>query len=103
MTDGLWIITKYTEGNNNITSAFTGWECKFNTDKTAVATKGTASITGLWSASITHKTITSHFPPGSGILEKINGTWKTVKNNSTYGEFTQTINGTECFLELTKK
>ena len=103
MTDGSWIITKYSEGTNNITTTFSGWECKFNTDKTAVASKGASIVSGTWSASITNKTISSQFPAGSGVLDKLNGTWKIVKNNTTYAEFTQAINGVECTMELTKK
>ena len=62
MTEGSWLITKYTEASNNTTASFAGWECHFNADKTAVATKGTTSITGSWKASMTHETIISKFP-----------------------------------------
>lgn len=104
MTDGTWIVTKFIEAQNDITSDFAGWECQFNSNLTSEARKGTQKVAGTWNASTVTQTITSQFPAGSPVpLEKINGTWKIVKANYTSAEFSQTRSGIEYRMELTKK
>ncbi len=104
MTDGTWIVTKFIEAQNDITSDFAGWECQFYSNLTSEARKGTQKVAGTWNATTVTQTITSQFPAGSPVpLEKINGTWKIVKANYTFAEFSQTRSGIEYRMELTKK
>lgn len=103
MTNGDWIITKFSERDYDITSLFTGWQCHFNTDKTCKATKGSEEVLGTWNASASSKTITGLFPANSEPLSKINGTWRIVRTTASYGEFTQVKNGITYKMELTKK
>lgn len=103
MTNGSWLVTKFTENNSDITNAFVGWECKFNKDKTCIASKGSESIGGTWDASVASKTISGNFPEGAEPLSKVNGTWTIVRTISTFGEFSQIKNGVTYKMELTKK
>ncbi len=104
MTDGTWIVTKFLEGPNDITTDFAGWECQFYSNLKAEARKGTQKVAGTWNSSTSAQTITGQFPAGSPVpLEKINGTWKIIKANYTVGEFSQTKSGMDYRMELTKK
>lgn len=103
MTSGSWIITKFSEGPNDITASFSAWECRFYTDKTCEAINGSTKVAGTWNASTSSKTITGQFPAGSDPLPKINGTWSIVRTTAAFGEFTQTKNGIDYSMELTKK
>lgn len=104
MTDGTWIVTKFMEGQNDITTDFAGWECQFYSNLTAEARKGTQKVAGTWNASTSAQTITGQFPAGSPApLEKINGTWKIIKTNYTFAKFLQTKAGVDYRMELTKK
>jgi hypothetical protein len=104
MTSGTWIVTKFMEGPVETTSQFAGWECQFYSNLSCEAIKAGNRVAGTWNASTAAQTITGQFPAGSPApLEKINGTWKVVKSNFTYGEFTQTKAGVDYRMELTKK
>lgn len=104
MTDGTWIVTKFTEGQSDITSDFAGWECQYFSNLTSEARKSTQKVAGTWNASTATQTITGQFPAGSPVpLEKTNGTWKIVKANYTFAEFSQTKSGIDYKMELTKK
>lgn len=103
MTDGTWIVTKFVQGGTDITTDFSGWECQFYSNSTCEGRKGTTKIAGTWSASTSSQTITGMFPVGSTPIDKVNGTWKIVRSNYTFGEFSQTKNGMAYTMELTKK
>jgi hypothetical protein len=103
IVDGTWILTKYVEGTNDMTSTFSGWECKFNADRTCEATNGTLKYKGSWDGSAATQSFTVSFDAGAEPLTKLNGTWKIVKSNYTFGQFKQTKNGVDYQLEITKK
>jgi hypothetical protein len=104
MTDGTWIVTNFAEGQNNITADFAGWEYQYYSNLTCEARKGTQKVAGTWNASTADQTITGQFPAGSPApLEKLNGTWKIVKVDYTFAQFTQTKSGVDYKMELTKK
>lgn len=103
MTDGTWIVTKFMEGPNDITTNFSGWECQFYPDLTCEVRKGTQKVAGTWSPNTPAQTISAMVPVGSTPIDKVNGTWKIVKSNYTFGEFTQTKTGLDYRMELTKK
>lgn len=104
MTDGTWIVTNFTEGQNDITGDFAGWECQYYSNLTCEARKGTQKVAGTWNANTAAQTIMGQFPANSPApLEKLNGTWKIVKANYTLAQFTQTRSGVDYKMELTKK
>jgi hypothetical protein len=103
IVDGSWILTKYVEGPTDMTSTFTGWECKFYADRTCDATNGTTKYTGTWDGNAITQSFTISFKPGAEPLTRLNGTWKIIKSNYTFGQFKQTKNGVDYLLEITKK
>lgn len=103
IVDGTWLLTKYVEGTNDMTSTFARWECKFYADRTCDATNGTTKYKGHWDGSAATQSFTVSFDPGTEPLTKLNGTWKIVKSNFTFGQFKQTKNGLDYQLEITKK
>lgn len=107
MSDGSWVITKFTENSTDITSSFGGWVCKFHDNNTMTATQGTGASavvqSGEWQSNITAQTITAQFAPSVGFpLSKINGTWNITSTSATVGKFAQTKGGIPYTMELTK-
>ncbi len=45
MTDDTWIVSKFIEGQSDITSDFAGWECQYYSNLTSEARKGTQKVT----------------------------------------------------------
>jgi hypothetical protein len=103
MTDGEWEVSKYMEGSLDKTSTFLGWTCKFNSNRTCQARKGTTVVNGMWDGSTSNYTITGNFPVGSDPLDQMNGTWRVKKSNFTTGEFEQIKAGVLHQMVLTKK
>jgi hypothetical protein len=103
IVDGSWILTKYVEGTTDMTSTFSGWECKFYEDRTCDATNGTTKYRGTWDGNAATQSFTVSFKPGTEPLTKLNGTWKITKTSFTFGQFKQTVNGVDYLLEITKK
>jgi hypothetical protein len=105
ITDGSWVITKFTEGGTDITGSFGGWVCKFNDNNTLTATQGASSNvqTGTWQSNTASQTISAQFSSGvTAPLEKINGTWNITASSATVGKFSQTKSGIFYTMELTK-
>lgn len=103
MTDGSWVITKFTENGTYITSSFNGWVYKFNDNNTITATQGATIQSGTWQSDVSTQTITAQFANAVGDpLVKLNGTWKIANSTPTVGNFTQTKNSIPYTMELTK-
>lgn len=103
MTDGSWVITKFTEGGVDITASFNAWICKFHDDNTMTATQGATVQSGTWQSNITAQTITAAFYSSVGDpLKKINGVWAITSSSATVGKFAQTKSGVAYTMELTK-
>jgi len=95
MTNGQWIITRFTQNNNDITSNFSGYKFQFYSNKTVDAIKnGVTERTGKWDGSTATMTISADFTNSTNPVQLINGTWNITKNSLTYVEASQT-NGTE--------
>jgi hypothetical protein len=104
MTDGTWIITKFTENGTDITPSFNAWICKFNDDNTVTATQGVTVKTGTWQSNITAQTIFAQFPSSVGDpVQKLNGTWSITSTSATVGKFAQTKGAIPYTMELTKQ
>ena len=107
MSDGSWVITKFTENSGDITPSFSGWVCKFHDNNTMTATQGSGAgavvQSGDWQSNITAQTITAQFAATVGFpLSKINGTWNITSTSATVGKFAQTKGGIPYTMELTK-
>ena len=48
ITDGVWRISLHKQNNSNNTFLYTGWQFRFNADKTLVVSNGSQSFTGTW-------------------------------------------------------
>ena len=48
LSDGLWIVSSYTEDNGNQTADYNGYELDFNSAGTVVATNGSTTNNGTW-------------------------------------------------------
>ena len=103
MTDGSWIITKFTENGTDITTSFNAWVCKFHDNNTMTATQGTDTKAGTWQSNLTSQTISAQFESSVGDpLQENNGTWNITSTTATVGKFAQTKSGIAYTMELTK-
>lgn len=95
MTDGQWVITKFTQNGTDITSSFSGYKFQYYSNKTVDAIlNGVKDRTGNWDGNATAMTTWADFPGASSPISLINGTWNITNSGWTFVEATQT-NGTE--------
>ncbi len=92
MTDGQWVITRFTQSGTNITSNFSGYKFQYYANKTVDAIKnGATERTGNWDGNATAMTTWADFPGAPNPIILINGTWNITNNSWTFVEATQTI------------
>ena len=95
MTNGQWVITRFTQNNTDITSSFSGYKFQYYANKTVDAIKnGATERTGSWDGNATAMTTWVDFPQAPSPISLINGTWNITRSSWTYVEATQT-SGTE--------
>lgn len=107
MVDGSWTISAFSEDSVDITSSFNGWICKFHDDNTMTATSsialGAGTQTGTWQSNLAAQSITAQFNNTvTDPLKKINGTWTITSSAVNKGKFSQTKDGKNYIMELTK-
>ena len=104
MTDGQWVITNFTQNNNNITSAFSPYKFKYYSNKTVDAiNNGTVEKTGNWDGNATNLTTWADFPNANYPLTLINGTWHIDNNSWTFVVASQTIGAETKVMRLDKQ
>lgn len=99
MTTGQWVVAKFTQNSNDMTTGFSGYSFKYNTDKTVNAIKNNAvETTGSWDANTDALTITASFLNANQPLPLLNGTWHidnttwtSVDASMTAGTETKTL------------
>ena len=95
MTDGQWVITKFTQNSNDITTTFASYKFKYYSNKTVDAIKnGILEKTGNWDGNATNLTTWADFPNATSPLSLINGTWH-IDNNSWTFVIASQISGSE--------
>lgn len=95
MTNGQWVITRFTQNNSDITSSFSGYRFQYYSNKTVDAFKnGLKERTGNWDGNATTMTTWADFPGAPLPISLINGTWNITRNSWTFVEATQ-LNGAE--------
>jgi phage-related protein len=95
MTTGQWTVTSYSRAGTDITTDFSPYKFKFNTNFTVDALNGTSvEKSGDWNADGTAQTITSNFNNATHPLVLLNGTWTITKTTWTSVEANITV-GTE--------
>lgn len=89
-TSGLWKVEYFEKYGINETTYFLGFNFKFNTDKTVVATDGNTTINGIWNSfNDSGKTIFDLiFAVLDGPLEEISEDWIVVSNSASRLELT---------------
>lgn len=103
ITNGVWVVTGYQENTTTLTSLFSGYEFKFNSDASVTGTVNGNATKGSWSADKVNYTITSSFPVNTDPLQKLNGTWKIIDSSPTYVKATRNGAPVTTTLELNKK
>jgi hypothetical protein len=95
MTNGQWVITKFTLNGTDITTSFSGYKFQYFENKTVDAIKnGTKERTGNWDGNATNMTTWASFAGAPDPIALLNGTWNITNNGWTYVVATQT-NGAE--------
>ncbi|HMH31720.1 MAG TPA: hypothetical protein VK543_01755 [Puia sp.] len=99
ITNGTWVVTRYLDNGTDITSSFSGYVFKFNSNGTVSGTNSGVAEQGTWSGDINTRTITSEFPSAGDPLQKLNHTWKitdsypdSVAANTTIDTSTNVLN-----------
>ena len=104
MTDGRWIVNKFTEdGTVDITHSFDGYEFQFTADGKVYGFYNTSQEVGTWEGNTNNLTITSDFPGAGDPLRKLNGVWKISNNTKTSVEASPFNSSRIAFLKLVKK
>ena len=108
MTDGIWYISKFTEGGTNITSGFTGWEIQFYDNGTCQLRNSASTpstVNAGWVGNPSDFTFTATFtttPPAP--LQKMGGVWLVTRAaSSSQGSFAKKENNVDFTMDLTKK
>ncbi len=103
MVANKWVVLQYTDGGNDVSAEFSGYDFQFNRDYTVVGSNGTTSKTGTWNGDATAQIISANFANTPAPLSRLNGTWAIYYYDSNGPKFNQTINGVEMRLVLRKK
>lgn len=92
MTNGQWVITKFTQNGNTITTDFSTYKFQYYSNKTVDAIKsGSVEKTGTWNGDATTMSTSANFTNAVYPLQLINGNWLITNNSWTFVEATQTI------------
>ena len=92
MTNGQWVVTRFTQNGTDITSNFSAYKFQYYSNKTVDAIKnGTTERTGNWDGNATAMTTWADFPGAPNPILLLNGTWNITNNGWTYVEAKQTI------------
>ncbi|MFT3746952.1 MAG: hypothetical protein QM768_01485 [Agriterribacter sp.] len=104
MTDGKWVVQKFTENEtDDITAMFEGYEFQFTADGKVFGYKSNSEQQGTWVGNISDLTITASFSGAGDPLKKLNDVWK-ISNNTTKSLDATPFNSSRvAFLKLVKK
>ncbi|HTN07488.1 hypothetical protein [Agriterribacter sp.] len=105
MTNGLWIVQAFTDGNTDITADFSGYEFQFKEDGKVFAIKAATAelVVGAWEGNVNDLTIFSNFPAAGEPLSKLNDTWKITNNTTKLVEAKPFTSSRTAYLKLIKK
>jgi hypothetical protein len=103
MTNGRWVVEKFTENNVDVTSEFSGYEFQFYKDGSMKGFSSSGDAEGTWIGDAESETIFSNFTNSNDTVKRLNDTWKILKNSFTYVEARPTNTNRTAFLKLVKK
>lgn len=103
MTDGRWIVNKFTENGGDSTALFQPFEFQFLANGTVYAIDNNRQISGTWEGNATQMTIVSNFPTGGDTLRLVSDTFKIFNNTPTQVEARPLDTSRDAYLKLVKK
>lgn len=103
MTDGRWLVDKFTEDSNDISPSFAGYEFQFMEDGKVYAFYGADQKEGTWVGDVNALTIFSNFPGAAAPLISLNDTWKITNNTTKLVEAVPSNATRKAYLKLVKK
>ncbi len=103
MTDGRWLVNKFTEDTNDITASFDGYEFQFTKDGKVFAFYNSNQEEGTWIGDVNALTIFSNFPGATVPLSSLNDTWKITNNTTKLVEAVPSNTTRKAYLKLVKK
>lgn len=103
ITNGTWIVTRYLENGSDITSSFSGYSFKFNSNGTVTGTNTSNVVNGTWTGDVNTKTIISNFPSAINPIDKLNAEWKIIDSYPDSVAAKTTINANINILNLHKQ
>ena len=104
MTDGQWVITKFTSNGTDLTSDFSSYKFQYFDNYTVNAIKnGTVDKTGTWQGDVNTMSISANFANAVNPLLLLNGTWHITDNGWTYVDATMTVGSEVRTLKLDKQ
>lgn len=103
MTDGRWLVNKFTEDTNDITPSFNGYEFQFTKEGKVYAYFSTDQAEGTWVGDVNALTIFSNFPGTTDPLVRLNDTWKITNNTTKLVEAVPSNSARNAYLKLVKK
>ncbi len=104
ITTGYWKVQNFTKGGADITTDFSSYKFKFNTNYTVDALyNGVIEKSGTWAADPNAQTITSNFSNASHPLVLLNGTYNINSTTWTSVNASQDYNGETRTMRLEKE
>lgn len=104
MTEGQWVITKFINAGDTITSDFSAYSFQFNRDYTVDAIKeNVVENKGVWEGDSDAMSIMASFPNAGNPIFLINGTWHIDQNSLSYVIASQSEASGQKNLRLDKK
>ena len=103
MTEGRWLVDKFTEDTEDITASFSGYEFQFQNNGKVYAITGAEQQEGTWVGDVNAITIFSNFPGATAPLSSLNDTWKITNNTTKLVEAKPLNPARKAYLKLVKK
>ncbi len=106
IVNGFWHVDQYVRDGSDITSSFSGYLFKFESNGTVTGKNADNSVsdTGSWAPNVDARTISSIFPSASEPVNLLNGLWK-IKDSGTdfvLADFNDSVTHTYNILRLKK-
>jgi hypothetical protein len=104
-TTGTWRVTLFTDSGNDETSDFNGYSFTFDSDGTAVATKGSTSKNGTWNATSSSKEFNLDFGVKNDAnkpLGELTDDWEIISINATEIKLKDDNDDSDEFLTFTQ-
>ena len=103
MTNVLWYIYSFKEGNTDISSSFSPYTFQFYRDGKVSGYTLETEDKGTWIGDVNTLSIITNFPAASEPVSKLNASWKITNNTWDYVKAETTVQGIKHLLHLKKK